>query len=108
MPMHRTLGQKEVLLTVLVVLIFATGCIYPFAEGGSPYQTADHYWPMHNLTGRHLEDVQGAAETVVYGAKLIPVTQLNSALQLDGKDDWVDTGMTKKNPYHLEMRLCKD
>lgn len=48
---------------------------------------------MYNITDGILEDVEGAAHTVVYnGAKIVQVPQLGYALSLDGKDDWVDTG----------------
>lgn len=48
---------------------------------------------MYNITNGILEDVEGAAHTVVYnGGKIVPVPQLGHALSLDGKDDWVDTG----------------
>ena len=48
---------------------------------------------MYNITDGILEDVEGAAHTVVYnGAKIIKDPQLGHALSLDGKDDWVDTG----------------
>ncbi|KAM7438912.1 hypothetical protein ABFA07_011617 [Porites harrisoni] len=67
--------------------------LYPYPVWGSPYQSADHYWPMYNITDGFLEDVEGAAHTVVYnGGKTIEVPQLGYALVFDGKDDWVDTG----------------
>lgn len=47
---------------------------------------------MCNITNNFLEDKEGAAHTIVYGAKVVPVPQLGHALSLDGKDDWVDTG----------------
>ncbi|CAH3019822.1 unnamed protein product [Porites evermanni] len=48
---------------------------------------------MYNITDGFLEDVEGAAHTVVYnGGKTIEVPQLGYALVFDGKDDWVDTG----------------
>ena len=48
---------------------------------------------MYNITDGILEDVEGAAHTVVYnGAKIVQDPQLGHALSLDGKDDWVDTG----------------
>ena len=48
---------------------------------------------MYNITDGILEDVEGAAHTVVYnGAKIVQDPQLGYALSLDGKDDWVDTG----------------
>lgn len=48
---------------------------------------------MYNITNGILEDVEGAAHTVVYnGGKIVEVPQLGHALSLDGKDDWVDTG----------------
>lgn len=48
---------------------------------------------MNNITDGILEDVEGAAHTVVNnGAKIIQDPQLGYALSLDGKDDWVDTG----------------
>lgn len=52
---------------------------------------------MNNITNGILEDVEGAAHTVVYsGAKIIQDPQLGHALSLDGKDDWVDTGKYKQ------------
>ena len=48
---------------------------------------------MYNITNGTVEDVQGAAHTIVHnGATIIKVPQLGHALSLDGKDDWVDTG----------------
>lgn len=70
------------------------GLIYPYPAWGSPYQTADHFWPLQNITEEGiLEDVQGAAHTIVYnGGKIKKVDQLGTSLYFDGKDDWVDTG----------------
>ncbi|XP_078345693.1 uncharacterized protein LOC144631168 isoform X3 [Oculina patagonica] len=78
---------------LIVVLQRSTSSRYPYPVWGSPYQSADHYWPLYNITDGILEDVEGAAHTVVYnGAKIVQVPQLGHALSLDGKDDWVDTG----------------
>lgn len=53
---------------------------------------------MYNITDGILEDVEGAAHTVVYnGAKIVQDPQLGHALSLDGKDDWVDTGKYKQH-----------
>ncbi|EDO45885.1 predicted protein [Nematostella vectensis] len=70
------------------------GTIFPFPTWGSPYQTADHFWPYQNISdGGFLEDVQGSAHTVVYnGGKINKIQQLGTSLFLDGKDDWVDIG----------------
>nr|XP_058962628.1 uncharacterized protein LOC131789508 isoform X2 [Pocillopora verrucosa] len=66
---------------------------YPFPLAwGSPYLSAEHYWPMDNITNGILEDVRGAAHTVVHEGKIVVVPQLGHALSLDGIDDWVDTG----------------
>ena len=49
---------------------------------------------MNNITNGVLEDVEGSAHTLVYNnAKIVAVKQLKYALQLDGSDDWVDTGI---------------
>ncbi|XP_068728113.1 uncharacterized protein [Montipora capricornis] len=75
------------------VLVSFTGSLYPYPGWGSPYESADHYWPMYNITDGFLEDLEGAAHTVVYnGGKIVKVPQLEHALSLDGKDDYVDTG----------------
>ena len=77
----------------IYVFPLITGPLYPYPVWGSPYQSADHYWPMYNITNGILEDVEGAAHTVVYnGGKIVEMPQLGHALSLDGKDDWVDTG----------------
>lgn len=47
---------------------------------------------MDNITNGILEDVRGAAHTVVHEGKIVVVPQLGYALSLDGIDDWVDTG----------------
>ncbi|XP_022796048.1 uncharacterized protein LOC111334546 isoform X2 [Stylophora pistillata] len=73
------------------VLIVAYTSPFPLVWG-SPYLSAEHYWPMHNITNGILEDVRGAAHTVVHEGKIVIVPQLGYALSLDGKDDWVDTG----------------
>lgn len=57
---------------------------------------------MYNITDGILEDVQGAAHTVVYnGAKIVQDPQLGHALSLDGKDDWVDTGQYQQYSYGM-------
>lgn len=81
---------------MLILLYFLTlASTFPYPVWGSPYQSAEHYWPMHNITGGILEDVQGAAHTVAHEGKIVVVPQLGYALSLDGKDDWVDTGEYK-------------
>ena len=66
---------------------------------GSPYQSANHYWPMYNITDGILDDVEGSAHTIVYnGGKIIEVPQLGHALSFDGQDDWVDTGKCNRLP----------
>lgn len=47
---------------------------------------------MDNITNGILEDVRGAAHTVVHEGKIVVIPQLGHALSLDGIDDWVDTG----------------
>lgn len=83
---------KDYLFFYLCIFCLS-GSLYPYPVWGSPYQSADHHWPMYNITNGSVEDVEGAAHTIVHnGAKIIQVPQLGHALSLDGKDDWVDTG----------------
>ncbi|XP_074628220.1 uncharacterized protein LOC141886102 isoform X3 [Acropora palmata] len=79
----------------VIVLVLTRICrsLYPYPVWGSPYESADHFWPMYNITDGILEDVEGAAHTMVYnGGKIAQVPQLEHALFLDGVDDYVDTG----------------
>lgn len=73
-------------------MVSLPGIIFP--SFGSPYETADHYWSMSNITkGRTLEDSRGAAHSTVRGgAKIKKVYQIGNVLYLDGIDAWVDTG----------------
>ena len=87
--------MDHILIRPLFILVYflIPASIYPYPVWGSPYESADHYWPMYNITDGILEDVEGAAHTVVYnGGKIIQVPQLGHALSLDGIDGWVDTG----------------
>lgn len=87
--------QNQRIISLLFFLISASR--YPYPAWGSPYQSADHYWPMSNITDGILEDVEGAAHTVVHNdAKIVQDPQLGYTLSLDGKDDWVDTGKYKQ------------
>ncbi|XP_067019001.1 uncharacterized protein [Acropora muricata] len=91
-------GNFSVLSRILfwvIVLVLTRICrsVYPYPVWGSPYESANHFWPMYNITDGILEDVEGAAHTMVYnGGKIVQVPQLEHALFLDGVDDYVDTG----------------
>jgi len=86
------LWQKVYIHNTVVCVV--SGAIYPYPAMGSPYQTADHFWPFQNISGGLVDDVQGAAHTIVYnGGRIKKILQLGTSLYLDGKDDWVDTGM---------------
>lgn len=83
------------MIPILICLCISCrlGSVYPYPVWGSPYESADHFWPMYNITDGILEDVEGAAHTMVYnGGKIVQVPQLEHALFLDGVDDYVDTG----------------
>ncbi|XP_068688990.1 uncharacterized protein [Montipora foliosa] len=105
--MVQILGNFSFLSRVLFWVIII-GSLYPYPGWGSPYESADHYWPMYNITDGFLEDLEGAAHTVVYnGGKIVKVPQLGHALSLDGKDDFVDTGGFNADCV-TEPSTCKD
>jgi hypothetical protein len=59
----------------------------------SIYQSADHYWPMKNISDNtSLDRVSYMHAEIMNGAKLNDTKLFGPAIIFDGEDDWIKLG----------------
>lgn len=85
-------SEKRVRKAVSLLFIYLFVCIHQGqgSEFTSIYKSADHYWPMKNISDNTSIDVVGLAHAAINnGAKLNRTTFFGPAVMLDGKDDCI-------------------